>query len=145
MSKRRDVILAVKALVQAALPLAKIAGFDQDTAKPKRLDPAGTVIGHPGDAGEPEVDLSPLTYHYEHAIVLELAAPSGGGNQDEALDEMMGAIGTLIAADRYLGGLCTWLEAGTPDVDDRAADGADGIRWASLPIIASYTTQDPLN
>ncbi|WP_010184776.1 hypothetical protein [Sphingomonas sp. PAMC 26605] len=141
MSKRRDVIMAVKALATAALPNAKIRGFDGDTARPTNVTGGGVVIGHPGDPGEPAVDLSPLTYNYDHPITLEFAP--GGSDQAGGLDAMMGVFGAAIEADRTLGGLCSWIEAQAPDEDDTPS-GTGSQRWAMLDVIASYSTPNPL-
>jgi hypothetical protein len=65
-TKQLQVILAVKALVAEALPDAEIRGFDGDATKPTRVGSGGCVIGTRGDPGDPEVDLSPLTYNYSH-------------------------------------------------------------------------------
>lgn len=145
MSKRRDVMLALKALVTAAVPAARVRGFDGDASKPRQADPGGDVIGHPGDPGEPEVDLSPVAYTYEHEFPIEVGAPYGAGDPGAAIDAIMGAIGAAIAADRTLGGLCLFLEAVAPEEHDRKAEGADASRWAGFAIVATYTTDDPLN
>lgn len=142
MTKQLAVLLAVKGLVAAALPLADVRGFDGDTTKPKKIGDDGTVIGHPGEPNEPEVDLSPLAYHYEHEILLEIAAAGGAGG--EPLDAMLAAIGVSIRADRTLGGLCSWLEAQAPDRNDRTVAGVATSNWALVPIVAHYSTEDPL-
>jgi hypothetical protein len=144
MSKRRDVLLAVKALVQGALPLAKVRGFDTDAKRPSQADPGGDVIGHPGDPGEPDIDLSPLTYNYEHAIPLEVGVRSGVADPDAELDVMLMAIGEAIDGDRTLGGLCSFVEAEAPEVNDRTTEGASSLRWAAVTIVAHYSTAGPL-
>lgn len=142
MTKQRAVTLALKALIAAALPSAKVTGFDGDTTKPTRRDPGGNVIGHPGEPGDPEVDLSPLNYHYAHRFYLEVAEPEGAA--PETLDEMLTAIGTAVRADRHLGGLCSWLEAVAPDRNDRSTEMIASTDWALVPIDAHYSTEDPL-
>jgi hypothetical protein len=144
MSKRRDVQLALKALIEDALAYARVKGFDDDPVKPDRADPGGDILGYPGSAGNPEVTLSPVTFHYDHEMVLEVSPPPGG-DPGETLDDMLGAIGDAIAADRTLGGLADWMEAAMPDMNDRDTEGASGTPWARLPVIVSYSTADPLN
>lgn len=146
MSKRRDVLAALKALVELALPYARVQGFeaDEDPVKPDRADPGGDVLGYPGSPGEPEHTLSPLTYHFDHEIVLEVS-PAPGPDGGDVLDVMLGAIGARIVADRTLGGLADWIEAEMPDLNDRNTEGATGRSWARVPIIVSYSTTDPLN
>ena len=73
MSKRRDVLLAIKAMVSAAMPAASIKGFDGALSQMIRADAGGTSVGRPPEADpEPEIDLSPLTYHYDDPIGIEL-------------------------------------------------------------------------
>jgi hypothetical protein len=145
-STRLQVLKAVKALVAAALPDADVVGLDAAAAKPDRIGPGGSVVVRAGDPGDPEVDLSPLTYNYEHEIPLEIGAyESGSATSEEVLDAMMRAIGAAIEADRTLGGLCTWLEATAPETDDFDAPGAVAGRWAEPKLVASYATRSPLN
>lgn len=142
MTKQFEVMLALKALVAAALPAAGISGFDGDTSKPVRIGPGGHVIGHPGDPGEPEVDLSPLTYNYSHRFYLEVIGPNGEGG--DVLDGMLETLGPAIAADRFLGGLCEFLSAEAPDRNDRTTDTIATTNWATVPVMAEYRTLNPL-
>jgi hypothetical protein len=142
MSKRLDVLTAVKALVAAALPDAEVLGLDGDEAAPDRISAGGRVIVRSGTPGDPEVDLSPLTYHYEPEIPIEVASSTG---DEDTLDAMTGAIGRAVQADRTLGGLVDWLDATAPLTDDVYLAGATPARGAVLSIIAAYSTSDPLN
>lgn len=142
MTRQFEVILALKALVAAALPAADVRGFDGDTTAPATIPDGGCVIGLPGDSGQPEVDLSPLSYNYGHQLMLEVAAPKGEGGA--ALDAMLIPIGTAIEADRTLGGLCEFLEAEAPDRNDRTIAAGTVINWATVAIVASYATSNPL-
>lgn len=143
MTKQRDVLLAVKALVAAALPGAKLQGFDQDASKPDKIaSPGGLVIGDPGDPGEPEVDLSPPAYNYRHTIWLDVAAANGAGGAD--LDAMLTPIGAAVAADRTLGGLCDYVDCGAAELGSREGEMVTGINWAGVPIICEYVTENPL-
>jgi hypothetical protein len=89
-TKQLQVLQAVKALVSQALPGATIVGFDQDADKPTRIGPNGCAVGHPGEPGEPDVDLSPLAYNYSHRIPVEIIGPDGKGGSD--LDVLLGAV-----------------------------------------------------
>lgn len=145
MSRRLDVLAAVKSLVATALPGAEVQGLDNDSPIPQRPAPGGRAIVRSGDAGEPEVDLSPLTYNYEHQIPIELTAwrdLSLSGEQ--ILDTMMAAIGARIEADRTLGGLTSWLEASSPLTEDIYIAGAAPEDRADLMIVAHYSTPNPL-
>ena len=142
MTKQFQVLLALKALATATFPTADIRGFDQDTSKPSKVGQHGCIIGHPSDPGEPEVDLSPPAYNYQHRFYFEVVGPNGAGG--ELLDNMLANLGAAIVADRYLGGLCSWLEAGAPDRNDRTTDTVATTNWAVVPINAEYSTDNPL-
>lgn len=142
MTKQFEVILALKALVAAALPAVDVRGFDKDTEKPGRIGVGGCVIGHPGDPGRPEIDLSPLTYNYSHTLFLEVVGPNGEGGA--VLDAMIETLGEAIAANSFLGGLCEFLSAEAPDRNDRSSDAVASTNWATVPLIAEYSTTNPL-
>ena len=142
-SKREQVLDAVKALLSSALPSADVR---RNLAKPERIPPGGLVVVRDGDPGEPEVMLSPLVYVYSHRIPIELAAyETSSQTPEQVLDEMLGAIGTALAADRTLGGLCDFLEVEAPSTDDVETLGAAPARFAQVTIVAVYATSDPLN
>jgi hypothetical protein len=142
-SKREQVLDAVKALVATALPNADVK---RNLAKAERIAPGGLVIVRDGEPGEPEVMLSPLTYVYTHRIPIEVAAyETALTPREQVLDEMLGAIGAAVAADRTLGGFCDFIEAEAPATDDVETAGARAGRWADAAIIAVYGTTDPLN
>lgn len=139
MATRLQVLAAVKALVQAAVPAADVRGMSTDEAKPVEVGPDGMVIVRSGDPGQPDIDLSPPAYNYDHTIPIELGAYS-----KDVLIAMIVAIGASILADRHLGGLCTWLDAEAPTDGESDSSGASPMGWAEFPIIASYTTSNPL-
>lgn len=109
---------------------------------PERIPSAGLLILRDGDPGEPEVSLSPLTYHYEHRA--EIEAVVQGASRDAAFDTLCASIGAAIATDRTLGGLCDWVEAETPRPVDLAVHGAASLKAAVIPVILHYSTADPL-
>ena len=78
---------------------------------PERRPAEGLLILRDGEPGEPEVTLStPLAYHYQHRA--EIEAVVQGDDRDAAFDTLCASIGAALAADRTLGGLCDWVEAG---------------------------------
>jgi hypothetical protein len=113
---------------------------------PERIPAGGIVILRDGEPGEPEVLLSPPEYVYEHRadvdVLVDAAAPAA---RDALFDNIMQAIGTAIAADRTLGGLCDYAETAAPVPVDIVVDGAPGFKAATLPIILHYGTADPLS
>ena len=62
-----------------------------------------------------------------------------GGNRDAAFDTLTASIGTALAADRTLGGLCDLVEAEAP----RPVDGAASLQAAVIPVVLHYSTVDP--
>lgn len=141
MTPQLQILLALKALVQAALPAAEVRGFDGDSSVPEIIPPGGMVIGHFGDPGDPDVTLNPPTYSYRHRIPLEIAAPEGVGGL--TLDAMLPPIGAAIAADPFLGGLCEYLTAEQAAREDETRDDVS-INWADINVFAHYSTTNPL-
>lgn len=141
-SRREEVLDAIKAMIAGALPNAEVK---RNLDKPERIPPGGLVIVRDGDPGEPEVLLSPLVYVYEHRVPIAIAAfASTSLSRDEVLDQMLSSIGTAVAADRTLGGLCEFLDAEAPVSDDLETAGAVSGRWAEAAIIVAYSTPNPL-
>jgi hypothetical protein len=145
MSKRLQVLEAVKALVQTALPGAAVKGMTGDEAKPDTVGPLGMVIVRSGDPGQPQIDLSPPTYNYDHDIPMEVAAyKSSTLTSQQVLDAMMMRIGEAVEADRTLGGLVDWLDVDAPTDGEIDARGATPVGWADFTITATYSTTNPL-
>jgi hypothetical protein len=134
LTKQLQIILAVKALVRAALPAVTLAGFDQDDALPTRVGANGCVVGHPGDPN--------LTWNYSHRLYLEISGPNGAGG--DVLDAMLVTLGAAIAADPFLGGLCEFFSAESAELRDRTNEAATSINWATVPLVAEYSTTNPL-
>lgn len=142
MTKAEQVIQAVVALLQAALPFAEHA---RNADKPVSIAPGGNVIVRDGDRGDPDVTLGPVSYTYQHEVHVDLAAYASASQTREAvLDAMIATIGSAVEANRTLGGLCEWVEPTTPDLDDIATDGAETARWAEFALTCIYTTTSPL-
>jgi hypothetical protein len=119
MSKKLDVLKALKLLTAVAVPKAEIVGLDGEEAAPARVPANGRIIIRTGDPGEPEIDLSPLAYNWSHRIPIEfVAVETPALTSEEALDDMLVRFGAAIAADRHLGGLCDWLGIDAPGSED---------------------------
>lgn len=140
MTTALQMLPAVKALVQAAVPSASVIGFDEGASIPEVIPAEGMVVGLPSDPGEAQIDLGTNDHNYEHSIPLEVSAPFGSAL---TLDDMLIAIGAGVRADRYLGGRCSWLEATAPIREERTVEEAT-INWAEFSIVAHYSTPDPL-
>ncbi len=113
--------------------------------KPQKVD-GGIINLHDGEAGEPEILLSPLTYIYEHLVTLEvMVQDSNSAVRDTNLDNLLIKIGGIINSDRTFGGLVEWLEARAPSFNEEPIEGAATIRAATVQIMVRFFTTDPLN
>lgn len=139
MSVHRDVDRAVKALAAAAVPNAEVLGLDGAGASPDRIGAPGRIIVQEGDPGQPEITLSPLTYHYDRSIPIDVTAASAA-----VLDAIFVALSAAIAANRTLGGLVEFLDATAPLTEAQAIDGAPVLSAGSATIVATYSTPQPL-
>lgn len=110
---------------------------------PERIPTTGLIILRDGRPGEPEVTLSPLTYFYEHRAELEVVTQASAG-RDASFDTLTASIGTALAADRTLGGLCDWVEAEAPEPVDLPIDGAASLKAAVIIVVLHYASPDPL-
>ena len=111
---------------------------------PEKVPAAGVVILRDGDPGPPEVWLSPPGYYYEHRAEIEIVVDGTPAVRDAAFDALRLAIGTALAADRTLGGLCDYITPETPEPVLLAIDGNEGLKAAVIPVILAYATADPL-
>ena len=139
MPTTRETILA--ALHARLQPLA--ASVLRDEVLPERIPPAGLIILRDGQPGEPEVTLSPLRYHFQHRAELEVIIQSAN-DRATAFDTLIAAIGTALAADRTLGGLCDWIEAEAPASVDLPVEGAVSLKAAIVTVVLHFPTADPL-
>lgn len=139
MSKREDILTALFAVL-AGVGGATVA---RNISLPTRVPAAGLVILRDGTPGEPEVSLSPLTYHYEHAATVEVIV-QGQATQDVKFDAICVAIGLRLAANRTLGGLCDWLEGSAPDPTELITEGGEPMKGAAVTIQLTYATQQPI-
>jgi hypothetical protein len=67
-----------------------------------------------------------------------------GAARDAAFDTLTASIGSALAADRTLGGLCDWVEAEAPQPVDLPVEGAASLKAAVIPVVLHYSTADPL-
>ena len=134
----RETILAALHARLSALPATALRG----DLLPERVPAEGLLILRDGEPGAPEVTLSPLTYHYQHRA--EIEAVVQGADRDAAFDTLCAGVGTVIATDRTLGGLCDWVEAEAPRPVDVPVEGATSLKAAVIPVVLHFSTADPL-
>lgn len=138
-SKSETVLLALRALLE---PLG--GAFDRNTVIPTRVPAGGLIILRDGDPGQPEVTLSPLTYHYEHAAEIEIFVQAGKSANDAAFDALRQNIGAAIIADRTLGGTCDWVEPSAPQAIELPGEDSVTVKAATIPVMLIYSTTTPL-
>ena len=118
----------------------------RNAALPERVSDHAMAILRDGEMGEPEVSLSPLTYHWQHQVSIELfVADADAAARDARMDGLLTELATLIEADRTLGGVIEYAEIGAPKFDELAPDGSNGIKACLLPVVLHYSSAGPLN
>lgn len=141
MPSTRELVLSA---LHSALTDAALTTVLRGEVMPERVPAAGLIILRDGEPGEPEVTMSPLTYHYEHRAEVEVFVQAGTG-REASFDALLVGIGAALEADRTLGGLCDWAEAEAPGTVDLPIEGAATIKAASVAIVLHYATAHPLN
>ena len=142
-TKSEAVLQALFAVLNTGKPLGSV--LQRNSVLPERVPAAGIAILRDGEPGEPEVLLSPTLYIYEHRadleLVVDLATPA---LRDAAFDAWKTAVGSVLASNRSLGGLCDYVQGEVPSPVDIAGEGSDGMKAATLGILLTYQTSDPL-
>lgn len=137
--KAEQVLAALFAAIDAGKPAG--ASATRNKALPVKIPAPGHAGLFDGEPGQPEVTLSPPTWHFEHVAEVELAVEAASATvRDAAFDTYLQAIDTAIAADRTLGGLCDWAEAGAPRPSELPLEGAETIKAGVVPVTLHYAT-----
>lgn len=139
-SVREQILCALLARLET-VPAATVK---REAPLPETVPAGGLIILRDGDPGDPEVVLSPVTYLWEHQTEIEVILQRGQDDDSVALDVLLMAVGTALAADRSLGGLVEWLDWGAPKTSGLAIDGAAALRGAMVPVTIHYGSSDPL-
>jgi hypothetical protein len=139
--KSQEVLAALAALIDGAAG----AVFERNSVVPENLPAQGLIILRDGDPGEPETQMSPPAWLYEHRASADVIV-CGDSEEDRAalLDAILSDIGSRLAADRTLGGLCDHVEPRAPQRLDVPVEGAEPLKAVSVAIILSYEASDPL-
>jgi len=146
MSQRENAIGALFVLLgQLSLGISG-ATVKRNAALPERIADHAMAILRDGEMGEPEVSLSPLNYHWQHQVAIELfVADPDASARDARMDGLLVELATLIEADRTLGGAIEYAEIGPPKFDELAPDGTSGIKACLLSVVLYYSSQGPLH
>lgn len=143
MSQREQ---AIGALFAVLGQLSLGATVKRNAALPERIADHAMAILRDGEMGDPEASLSPLTYHWQHQVAIELfVADPDAAARDARMDGLLMELATLIEADRTLAGVVEYAEIGPPKFDELAPDGTSGIKACLLPVVLHYSSAGPLN
>ena len=143
MSQRENAIGAVFAVLGQ---LSLVTMVKRNAALPERIADHAMAILRDGEMGEPEVSLSPLTYHWQHQVAIELfVADPDASTRDARMDGLLTELATLIEADRTLAGVVEYAEIGQPKFDELAPEGTSGIKACLLPVVLHYSSAGPLS
>ena len=143
MSQREN---AIGALFAVLGQLSLGTTVKRNAALPERIADHAMAILRDGEMGEPEVSLSPLTYHWQHQVAIELfVADPDTSTRDARMDGLLVELAALIEADRTLAGVVEYAEIGQPKFDELAPEGSSGIKACLLPVVLHYSSAGPLN
>lgn len=142
-SVSETVLKALFAALGEAMPVGTT--LVRNETIPTRLPQKGWVCLRDGDPGEPEVLLSPATYIFEHLAEVDVVIELRGSDARDALfDQLKQAVGAACAADRTLGGLCDYVLGRAPEAAEVPVEGGENLKAATIGIILTYATSDPL-
>jgi hypothetical protein len=137
---------AIGALFAVLGQLSLETTVKRNAALPERIADHAMAILRDGEMGEPEVSLSPLTYHWQHQVTIELfVADPEASVRDTRMDGLLLELATLIEVDRTLAGVIEYAEIGSPKFDELAPDGSGGIKVCLLPVLLHYSSAGPLS
>ncbi len=143
MSVRESALRAVLALLET-LPLPPGA-VKRNSAVPERVSDQVLVILRDGDLGEPQVSLSPLTYHWQHEASVEVfVAHPEASERDARMDALLVRLGEQLTAHPSLDGAVDFCVAGAPRFEELPVEGTAGIKTCVLPVILHYASASPL-
>ena len=143
MSQREN---AIGALFAVLGQLSLGTTVKRNAALPERIADHAMAILRDGEMGEPEVSLSPLTYHWQHQVAIELfVADPDASTRDSRMDGLLTELASLIEADRTLAGVVEYAEIGQPKFDELAPEGTSGIKACLLPVVLHYSSAGALS
>ena len=146
MSQRENAIGALFVLLGQLSLGTSGTTVKRNAALPERVADHAMAILRDGEMGEPEVSLSPLTYHWQHQVAIELfVADPDAAARDSRMDGLLTELATLIEADRTLAGVVEYAEIGQPKFDELAPEGTSGIKACLLPVVLHYSSAGPLS
>ncbi len=141
-SKSETVLQALYVALAATLPPG--ATLLRNTVLPERVPAGGIMILRDGDPGAPEALMSPPLYVYEHRAQIDVLVEAPEDAREAAFDGLKLAIHAALDLDRTLGGACDYAIGEAPAPINIAIDGAEGFKAATIAVVLTYATPDPL-
>lgn len=143
LSRSETIVRALAAVLEAGMPPG--TRFMRGGDLPSTIPAAGLAILMDGDPGEPEVLLNPPHYVYEHRAEVDIVVDRATAPDPEsAFDAIRVAIGVALGLDRTLGGLCDYVIGVAPVPVEFSVEGAQGLKAATIGIVLTYGSPDPL-
>ena len=141
-SQREAAISALHAHLSAALiPILVKRNEVLSTAIPNE----GLLILRDGDAGEPEVLLSPLRYLYQHRVELEVwVQQAQSSERDQQFDQLLQRLGVALDSAGTLNDAVDLLHTGSPEFSTESIEGGATVKVATIPIFLEFNTRHPL-
>jgi len=145
-SKHETVMQAVEVLLSQAAAAAVLPKPLDGAPAVLRSEPtfeeipgAGLIAFVDGDAGNPDVTLSPPRYFFTRDVPVTVAVE----HRDDVtrrlgVDAILQAIAARLEADDTLGGAVDMAEAASPGFEDIAEEGTTALRVAEFAISLDY-------
>lgn len=142
-SKSEQVLKALFSALQAKMPPgAKVV---RNVAVPSKVPAGGWVCLTDGDPGPPDYLFSPPLYVYDHVADVDVVVEiDNQAARDALFDKLKQAVGAAVAVDRTLGGLCDYALGESPAPVQLEAPGTESMKAATIGVILTYGSSDPL-
>ena len=138
MTARETILLALRDRLSSIADVRVV----RNEVLPEKVPPGGLIILRDGDAGEPEVTLSPVTYFWQYRATLDVLI--SGQDMDTRIDNLFAAIAAAVEDEPTFGGLCDMAIPLAPETSALGVEGAPNIKAAIVPIELYFTTTSQL-
>jgi len=119
----------------------------RDAYLPQAIPPAGLVILHSGEPGDPDITLNPRTEYYQHRAEVEIFVmqplPPAPTKEDSIYD-IFSRVERAVGQDPGLGGNAVFSRPDILEVETLDIEGASEILAGTFALIIEYETQDLL-
>ena len=140
-SKREQAIQALHMHLNAILPQPIRRNEVLSTAIPTE----GLLILRDGDAGEPEILLSPLRYLYQQRVEIEAwVQQAQSSERDQQFDQLLQTLGTALDNAGNLNGAVDLIHTGSPEFSTESIEGGATVKVATIPVYLEFNTRHPL-